>query len=302
MKTVFLISIILSMATTNQAQQVMELYTANSIPGAIATTVQEISESGADGILRVRQVSLPTLTYFAPASTNASHAAVIICPGGGYGILAIGHEGYEVAKTLAQWGIHAFVLKYRLPNAAMQTNASLAPLQDAQEAIRLVRSKAAEWQIANNQIAIMGFSAGGHLAATASTHFQKPVLQSSISCQPNASILIYPVISFTDSLTHAGSRSNLLGAYPSKDQIHFFSNEWQVQANTPPAFLVHSTDDQTVPIGNSKAYYAALQAKGIPAMLQVYEKGGHGYGMHNTTSTEKWMDNLANWMKAMSWL
>jgi acetyl esterase/lipase len=302
MKTLILLCLIQIMTMDTKAQQVMDLYVSKTIPGALPNDVQEKSETGTDGILRMSQVSWPTLTYFSPAKETASKAAVIICPGGGYGILAIGHEGYDVAKMFASWGIHAFVLKYRLPNPALQSNPSFAPLQDAQEAIRLVRSKAASWQIDQNKIGIMGFSAGGHLASTASTHFNTPVLQSNISCQPNASILIYPVISFTDSLTHKGSRQNLLGKTFTAEQVISFSNELQVQANTSPAFLVHSGDDGAVPVGNSLAYYQALQRHNIPAELHVYPKGGHGYGMNNKTTADKWMERLANWLKGLGWM
>lgn len=302
MKTFLLLFLIQIMTMHTQAQQVMDLYLSKTIPGAIPSDAQEKTETGADGIVRVSQITWPTLTYYAPAKKNATGAAVIICPGGGYGILAMGHEGYDVAKMFASWGIHAFVLKYRLPNPALQSNPSFAPLQDAQEAIRLVRSKAADWQIDENKIGIMGFSAGGHLAATASTHFNTHVLQSNTICQPNASILIYPVISFTDSLTHKGSRKNLIGMHMTPNQIILFSNEMQVQENTPPTFLVHSGDDGAVPVGNSLIYYQALQRKNIPAELHVYPKGGHGYGMNNKTTTDKWMDRLANWLKGLGWI
>lgn len=289
-------------AQTTQAQQVFDLYPTKSIPGALPATVQEKSETAADGKTRVSLVTNPTLTYYAPAKENDKHVAVVICPGGGYGILAISHEGYDVAKTFASWGIHAFVLKYRLPNTALQSNATFAPLQDAQEAIRWVRSKSAEWKIDENKIGIMGFSAGGHLAASASTHFNSPVLQSNTDCRPNASILIYPVISFSDSLTHKGSRQNLLGQNPTKEQIAAWSNELQVQANTPPAFLVHAGDDGGVHVGNSVAYYQALQQRKIEATLHIYPHGGHGFGMNNKTTTDQWMDRLKTWFTDLKWL
>jgi acetyl esterase/lipase len=290
------------MAIYGRAQQEMAMYLSKPIPGAIPSDVKEKSETGTDGVLRVSQVTMPTLTYYAPSRHNASNAAIIICPGGGYGILAIGKEGHDVAKIFASWGIHAFVLKYRLPNAALQSNPSFAPLQDAQEAIRLVRQKAASWQIDENKIGIMGFSAGGHLAASASTHFNTPVLQGNNMCQPNASILIYPVISFSDSLTHKGSKQNLIGRNPIPGLVILFSNEKQVQPNTPPAFLVHSGDDGAVPVGNTIEYYNALQQNKIPAEMHVYPKGGHGYGMNNKTTSDKWMDRLLNWLKGLGWI
>jgi len=302
MKTIILLSLMFIFSKHADAQQEMELYESKSIPGALSSDIKEKNEPGKDGVIRVSQVITPTLSYFAPAKDIAGNAAVIICPGGGYGVLAISHEGYDVAKAFASMGIHAFVLKYRLPNPALQSNPAFAPLQDAQEAIRLVRSKAASWHIDENKIAIMGFSAGGHLASTASTHFNSPVLQNNTSCQPNASILIYPVISFIDSLTHKGSKRNLIGSNPTAEQIILFSNEMQVQATTPPAFLVHSGDDGAVPVGNSIAYYQALQRNKISAELHVYPKGGHGYGMNNKTTTDKWMERLANWLRGLGWI
>ena len=178
------------------------------------------------------------------------------------------------------------------------TDKTIGPLQDAQRAIQMVRQNAKKWNIDPGKIGIMGFSAGGHLASTSSTHFGKQVIDNpgQTSLRPDFSILIYPVISFTDSLAHAGSRSNLIGKNPSPEKIEEYSNELQVNGNSPPAFLVHARDDKAVKYENSVHYYDALKKNNVPAALHLYEKGGHGIGMNNQTSPDKWMDLLKGWL------
>src|SRR6185295_7666100 len=181
---------------------------------------------------------------------------------------------------------------------------SIGPLQDAQRAIQLVRQNAAKWNIDPNRIGIMGFSAGGHLAATASTHFTKTVIDNptSVSLRPDFSILLYPVISFMDSLAHMGSRNNLVGKDAPAAKVYEYSNELQVTAQTPPAFLVHAADDKTVKVQNSIRYYEALLKNGVLSELHIYPKGGHGFGMNNKTTPDHWMDRLKNWMQSNGWL
>lgn len=291
-----ILSLLLFAAVTANAQEMIPLY--KNIPNSKPSLNKEKSVTNDSGILIISNVSVPTLTLYAPKKPNAQRSAVIILPGGGYGILAAGHEGEDVAKIFNIWGITAFVLKYRLPNDTIMKDKSIAPLQDAQRALQMVRERAAEWNIDPKKIGIMGFSAGGHLAATASTHFTNEVISNEkhISLRPDFSILIYPVISFTDALTHMGSRDNLIGKNPSQKSIDNYSNELQVTAQTPPAFLVHASDDGAVPVGNSIAYYQALQKQGIYSELLIYPHGGHGFGMNNPTTADKWMDNLKNWM------
>lgn len=288
------------MTGTATAQQpiVMPLYDSVwSSPNTESSTVN------ADGREIVADVTRPTVTYFAAKGSRGFAPAVIICPGGGYGRLAVGHEGYEVARRFAAWGIAAFVLKYRLPNAQLMPQQHLVPLQDAQQAIHLVRSQAARWHIDTGKIAIMGFSAGGHLAATAGTHFSKPVaLPATANLRPNAMMLIYPVISFHDSLVHGGSRTNLLGSRQSPEWNQFFSNEQWVTSQTPPTFLVHAADDKAVPIGNSYAMASALKKMAVTYKLVEFEKGGHGFGMFNPTSVVQWMDELEQWLRQLQWL
>ena len=248
------------------------------------------------------KVSQPTLTAYLPEKSKATGTAVIICPGGGYALLSMTKEGEDVAKLLSEWGIAAFVLKYRLPNDSIMDEKETGPLQDAQRAIQLIRARAGEFNVNKDKVGIMGFSAGGHLASTAGTHFKDKVIPNKprISLRPDFMILMYPVISFTDSLAHKGSRTNLLGKEPSQQQIRKYSNELQVTKKTPPTFLVHAKDDKTVKYENSVSFYNALRKKKVTAEIHLYEKGGHGFGLNNSTSTERWSDWLKAWMK--DWL
>jgi acetyl esterase/lipase len=224
---------------------------------------------------------------------------VIICPGGGYSILAFDKEGTRVAEEMVRWGVTAFVLKYRLPDDSSNIDKSLAPLQDAQQAIRLVRTNAKEWGIKRDQIGIMGFSAGGHVASSAATHFDfkaDTANNDTTSVRPDFAILIYPVISFDSTIGHKGSRNNLVGTKATTEKINFFSNELQVTQNTPPSFLIHAGDDATVPVENSVRYYQACIKSKVPAEMHLYPKGGHGFGMNNKTTDDSWMERLKNWM------
>lgn len=278
------------------SQEVIPLYT--NVPGSKPAVIKETSET-TDGILRIRNVSVPTLTVYRPEASKVNGTAIVICPGGGYALLAASHEGSDVAKLFASWGITACVLKYRLPDDAIMENKTIGPLQDAQTALQLVRKHASEWKIDTAKVGIMGFSAGGHLAATASTHFNDPVIAADrMMVRPSFSILIYPVISLTDSLMHKGSRDNLLGADLSPARVAAYSNELQVTSATPPAFLVHASDDKTVPVGNSIAYYRALLKNNVAAEMHLYENGGHGFGMNNKTTSDQWTGRLKNWLLA----
>lgn len=286
------------------AQQVIPLYP-GKIPNAKPdTAVHEVSATDAHGIVRVSGVTQPSLTAYFPDPARATGTAIIVCPGGGYSILAIKHEGYDVARVLQQWGIAAFVLKYRLPDDRIMIQKSIGPLQDAQRAIQLVREHATEWHIQPDRIGIMGFSAGGHLAAMAGTRFSENFIDNPqhVSLRPDFMILCYPVISMTDSLTHMGSRIHLLGEHPTQAQIRDFSAEMQVTAETPPAFIMQSTADPGVKVGNSVAMYLALHAHGVPVEMHLYEKGPHGFGMHNPDTPDQWMDRLRNWLISNGWL
>jgi acetyl esterase/lipase len=281
---------------------VLPLYS-GSVPNSKPSNLQETSVTE-NGGPRVATVIQPTLTVYLPPRDKANGTAVVICPGGGYARLAIGHEGYDVAKRFNEMGVAAFVLKYRLPNGQTQPDPSIAPLLDAQQALRLVREQATKYNLNPERIGLMGFSAGGHLAATAGTHFAKPVgvNPGSTSVRPAFLMLIYPVISFSDSLMHKGSRNNLLSDNPAADQVRLYSNELQVTAQTPPTFLVHAEDDKVVPVQNSIVFYQALHRHNVPAEMHLYPKGGHGFGMNNKTTKDQWVERLQNWMDANGWL
>ena len=260
--------------------------------------VADHEEVAADGAV-IRKVSRPTLTVFLPTKEKANGTAVIICPGGGYHALMAKREGSDVAKVFNELGVAAFVLKYRLPNDEFQEQKYIAPLQDAQQAIKTIREGSEEWGIDPDKIGIMGFSAGGHLAATAGTQFNAPAIANpyKTSLRPDFMVLIYPVISFTDSIGHLGSRTFLLGEAPSQDQIIRFSHEYQVKDNTPPAFITHGADDSVVPVANSVEFYRALLQHKISAEMHIYAKGEHGY--LQTPLFEEWFGRVRNWMKSM---
>jgi len=287
---------------TISSQEVIPLYR-GKIPNSKPAANNESSET-ANGILRISKVSEPSLKVFLPPKEKSTGTAVIICPGGGYWIIAAGHEGNDVAKKLNEKGIAAFVLKYRIPDNETMVEKEIGPLQDAQRAIQLVRQNARKWKIRKNKIGIMGFSAGGHLASTAGTHFEKSYIvnKKHVSLRPDFMILIYPVISFSDSIGHLGSRDQLLGKNASADRINEYSNELHVTSNTPPAFLVHSKNDSGVSWKNSMFFFQALQQKNVSAEIYLYENGGHGFGMNNPTSDVKWMDKVLLWMERNGWL
>ncbi|HRP56226.1 alpha/beta hydrolase [Agriterribacter sp.] len=281
----------------------MPLYPENKVPGNLPGPDEEKSESNG-GILRISKIKTPTLTAYLPPADKANGTAVIICPGGGYSIVAIDHEGFKVAEKFNEMGVAAFVLKYRIPDKKNQTDPSITPLQDAQQAILTVRANAEKWNIDPSRIGIMGFSAGGHLASTAGTHFEHSLINNpaQISVRPDFMILIYPVISADIAITHSGSFKNLLGANPSAEQLNLYSNEKQVTAKTPPSFLVHASDDGGVSANNSIVFYQALLKNKIPAELHIYQNGGHGFGMHNATTKDEWMERCKNWLVKNGWL
>lgn len=258
-----------------------------------------------DSSPRILKVTDPTLEVFHAPAEKSTGTAVVICPGGGYGRLAIDKEGYKVAAWLNDKGITGIILTYRLPSDAIMEDKSIGPLQDAQEAIRIVRRHSGEWNIDPSRIGIMGFSAGGHLASTLSTHFNEIVYPpaDATSARPDFSLLIYPVISMNMDFCHRGSRENLLGKDPSPGLVQRFSNELHVGPDTPPAFLVHSSDDRSVPPENSIRYMQALIENEIPAEFHLYENGGHGYGLGKSQLTEStWPDACLNWLHMQGFL
>jgi len=287
--------------TTSQIQaqnQIIPIW--NKIPDEIKALDYKENESIKDGkVQSTSLVTIPTLSIFLPKDSKPNEAAVLIFPGGGYQHLAIDKEGTKVAQWLNTLGIAAFVVKYRLPSDKIMKNKNIGPLQDAQEAMRYVRQNAAKYNIDANKIGIMGFSAGGHLASTLATHFDDKVYETSskTSARPDFSLLIYPVISMVNEVTHKGSQTSLLGNSPSQEVLDNFSSEKRVTAQTPPAFLVHATDDTVVLPENSINYYLALKKNAVPAELHIYEKGGHGFGLGVKDTSKFWTRDCEEWLR-----
>ena len=247
----------------------------------------------------------PTLTIYLPEAAKATGAAVCICPGGGYGFLAMDHEGHQIARWFNAMGVAGFIVDYRHRNKGY---GHPAPLQDAQRAIRTVRARGDEWGIRPERIGVMGFSAGGHLASTAGTHFDagRPVAEDPIervSCRPDFMILCYPVIAFDEPFTHRGSQRNLIGEDPDPELVRSLSNEKQVTAETPPTFLFHTDEDKGVPAENSVFFYLALRRAGVPAELHVYRQGRHGLGLApDAPGTGNWPRQCEDWMRGLGLL
>lgn len=287
-KWLALTTLLMSLNSYSQTMKI-DLWPEGKIPLQIKNNIKEVWEDVE--IIRVSKVQVPQLEVYLPNKRIASGQAVIICPGGGYARLAYDWEGTDIAKLLNAHGIAAFVLKYRLPDSLSATHPEQVPLLDAQQAMRIVRSNAKQYNIQPNRIGIMGFSAGGHLAASLSTKFENE------DAKPNFSILMYPVISMDKAITHAGSRLNLIGANPNEELVKKYSNELQVTDKTPPTFLLHATDDGAVPVENSLRYYQALKDHKVPVELHIYPTGGHGFGLAiGKGALEKWPNLLIDWM------
>jgi acetyl esterase/lipase len=289
------------------AQEPFPLYGDGPIPNSKpAPDREKIDSSGNPVRYSYSDVSHPTLAVYLPPAGKSNGTAVIVCPGGGYVHLAFTHEGTDVAKWLNSIGVTAFLLKYRLPSDETMVDKTIGPLQDAQRAIQVVRERAAEWGVDPGRVGIIGFSAGGHLASTAGTHFDHAVIdnKSGVSLRPDFMILLYPVISFSDSIGHRGSRDNLLGKRPDAAAILAYSNEKQVTDRTPPTFIVHAEDDKTVPVLNSIYFYEALLQHHVSAEMHIFPRGGHGFGMwnHASSGTDQWPDMLQGWMAAQGLL
>ena len=260
---------------------------------------------GAPGAVGDEDADKPQLRIYLPDDKSATGAGVVICPGGGYGILATDHEGHQVAKWFNRIGVAAFVLKYRLGPRYRHP----APLDDVQRALRYVRIHAGKLGVGPERLGVMGFSAGGHLASTAATHFDRGEKDAKDeidrqSCRPDFVILGYPVISFTEPFGHSGSKRNLLGERAQDAKLaKLLSNEKQVTKETPPAFLFHTGEDAGVPVENSLAFYAALRRARVPAELHVYQFGPHGVGLGDGDPVLfTWKERLSDWMKTSGYL
>lgn len=298
-KIALFFTLFIGITTQMMAQnQIIQLW--KTIPDEIKAPDYKENESIIDGkVQSTSLVTVPTLSVFLPKENKPNQTAVLIFPGGGYQHLAIDKEGTKVAQWLNSLGIAAFVVKYRLPNDKIMKNKNVGPLQDAQEAMRYVRQNAAKYNIDANKIGIIGFSAGGHLASTLATHYDDKVYESTskISARPDFSLLIYPVISMQNDITHKGSQISLLGDNASQALIDSFSNEKKVTSQTPPTFLIHATDDKTVLPENSINYYLALKKNNVPAELHIYEKGGHGFGLGVKDTSKFWTRDCEEWLK-----
>lgn len=295
-----LISISLMFMVSNSfaQNQVVKLW--DEIPNSKQTSEEEQIYKA--DIIRVALVKEPILEIYLPPKRIASDKAVIICPGGGYRHLAYDWEGIEIAKWFNTKGISAFVLKSRLPLSKSLVVPYEAPLQDAQRAMRWVRFNADKFNISPDKIGVIGFSAGGHLASTLGTQFNAPnnfreQPLDTISAQPNFMVLVYPVITMQDDYTHKGSQKNLLGENASNDLKTRYSNELHVTQNTPPTFLIHSTDDKSVPVENSLKFYQALKNSDVKAEMHIYPYGGHGFGLAiGKGYLQDWTNRLEDWL------
>jgi acetyl esterase/lipase len=291
---------LLVLVTVNGQDFKMNLYPDGQIPNYKDVGEQELWDT--TNAVRVSKVQVPDISVFLPGVSARSDKAVIICPGGGYSILAYDKEGEDLAKFWNSKGVTAIVLKYRLPGSKAQIVPHMSPLMDAQRAMRMVRFHAKQWGIDPAKIGIMGFSAGGHLASTLSTHYDAgnpdagdPIER--LSCRPDFSILVYPVISFSDDLTHSGSRELLAGSDLKLKE--YYSNELHVTEDTPPAILIHSSDDR-VNVRNSLAYYEALIDHGVQAEMSIYHYGGHGYALAlDKGYLSKWPERCYDWLNSL---
>lgn len=259
---------------------------------------------GAPGALGEADKDVPTLILY-PAETNPSGTAVVVCPGGGYGGLAMGHEGHEIAAWLNKNGISAFICNYRHRGKGY---GHPYPMMDAQRAIRTVRARSKEWKIDPKKVGIIGFSAGGHLASSCATHdsigeLDKADIVNQQPCRPDFAILCYAVIGFDKPYTHRGSQHNLIGKDADQELVKFYSNEEQVSSKTCPTFLWHTAEDRAVPVQNSIYFFLACQKHKIPSALHVFEKGRHGIGLAATNETAKhWPELCIGWLKQREFL
>jgi acetyl esterase/lipase len=289
---------------TNAQDLTLPLWPSGKLPNYQKSDDVEKRES--TDIVRFSKVQSPEIAVFLPSKKNATRQAVIICPGGGYAYLAYDWEGTDVAKLLNSKGITAIVLKYRLPNSKSNITPNLSPLMDAKRAMRIVRANADKWGIQKNNIGIMGFSAGGHLASTLATHFDEGDANSKDSIEqqssrPDFAVLVYPVITMNKAFTHMGSRTNLLGNNPDSSLVALYSNELQVTKQTPPSFLIHATDDKTVPVENSLRFYEAAKNNGVPVEMHIFPHGGHGFSLAiGKGELESWTDLLITWLRTLN--
>ena len=297
---VLLVAVFTFSMTVSGQEYRLPLYT-GPVPNSKPSGIKENTQLRGD-FKWISNVQVPDIAVYLPVKRFATGQAVVICPGGAYAGLAYDLEGADFARYLNSIGIAGIVLKYRLPSNETSIEPDKTPLLDAQRAIRLVRFNASRWNIDPGKVGIMGSSAGGHLASTLGTHFDfgnKSASDSveTISCRPDFMVLVYPVISFADSITHKGSKRALIGDNPDKEMVKYYSNELQVKEDTPPTFLVHATNDTTVPVENSILMYNALHKKKVSAEMHILSEGGHGFGLAlNNDHIATWTTSLRAWL------
>jgi acetyl esterase/lipase len=288
MKTKLLIITALFCGFSAFSQEKINLYP-NGVPNSKPSSV---IESGAERGL-IKGITNPTLEYIKPEKPNGT--AIIVIAGGGYGVSVYNGEGLNTAKSLSEKGISAFVLKYRLPSDEIMPDKKIGPLQDVQQSIKYLRENADKYGIDKNKIGVMGFSAGGHLASTAATHFEKSYIENiqNTNLRPDFQILVYPVITMQDALTHGGSRDALIGKNPLQEDKDLFSNDLQVKANTPITWLTHAADDKVVDVDNSISYFEQLRKNKVEVEMHIFPKGDHGFIFRQ----KGWMTPLFDWME-----
>ena len=276
--------------------ETIPLYEGAPIPNSKPTPDQE--STGNFG--SVTNVTRPTIQVYLPAKAKATGASILVFPGGGYSGVSMTMEGAAMAEFLQDHGIAAFIVKYRLPSDLTMADKSIGPLQDAQQALLLVRKHAKEWNLDPSRVGAMGFSAGGHLVSTLATHFNKAYVNNpdGISLRPDFTILVYPVISMDPRITHFGSRTALLGPNPTDEQVKLFSNELQVTNDTPPALILQAADDHLVDVDNSIAYFEALHHHDVPVDMRIFRKGDHGFFL---LARDEWESLIPNWMEGNGW-
>lgn len=299
---VFLVIIILLCSFLNRLfgqENVIPLYS-DGIPNSKSTPIdyKEIKDTARGYFTKI---SVPTLTLFKPKEGTANGTAVIILPSGGYRVVV--DEGADIAKEFTKNGVTAFVLKYRLPSDEIMIDKSIGPLQDAQQAIKLIRMKANDFNIDVNKIGFVGLSAGGHLATTEATHLDTVVINNkeNINLRPDFLILIYPVISFTQYKVSA-TISRLLGENPAEDSLNFFSNEKNVKSDLPPVFLLHASDDDRVPVQHSLLFFEKLQIAKVKSELHILPNGGHAFALEHPTRGDKWFGWCIDWLKDLGFV
>jgi len=293
-------AILLFFHTSNAQEKPVLLYE-NGVPNSRKAPAGYEEYTDSTGL--TYQVTTPTLIPYFPEKGRSNGTAVIICPPGGYWVLPLATKSDQLAKAFAQLGVTAFVLKYRLPNDAIMIDKTIAALQDGQRALQLVRMRSAEWAIDPNKVGLVGLSAGGHLASTAGTHFNRAVIdnKAGINLRPDFMVLVYPVIIF-DPRIPSGPRERLIGKNPSKELLNYYSNEKHVTRNTPPSFLVHAADDDVVPVKNSLLFFNALLKANVKAAMHIFQEGGHGFGIENPANKDNWFEMCTNWLEENGFL